>query len=121
MDTIRRGTPLKNVFVDDAKIRLFSEAFGVSIREIARRMGVSHAYLFQVLKGRAISAPRAQRLVEVLGEIARTVPMSPFAFLREAVPGPAQAAGAPMTPVPMAPLPATEVPSAAPLPAIQVA
>jgi len=121
MEAIRRGTPLRNVFVDDAKVRLFSEAFGVSIREIARRMGVSHAYLFQVMKGRAISAPRAQALVEVLGEIAHTVSLSPFAFLRETISATNPASLTPTTPTPTATLPIPAAPTAPPPAASQVA
>ena len=30
-----------------------------------------------------LSAPKAQKLVEILGELARTKPLSPFAFLRQ--------------------------------------
>lgn len=81
MDPIRPGKTLRNVIVDQAKVRLFCEAFGVSIRELARRMDVSHAYLFKAFRASAISAPKAQRLVEVLQDIARSAPLSPFAFL----------------------------------------
>lgn len=84
MDAITRGTPLKSIVVDDAKVRLFLEAFGVSLRELARRMGCDHAYLLRVLgRKQSMSARYATRLVEVLEEIARTNTLAPFAFMRE--------------------------------------
>lgn len=98
MDAITRGTPLKSICVDDAKVRLFLEAFGVSLRELARRMGVDHAYLLRVLRQKQqISTRYATRLVEVLQEIARTNPLSPFAFMRELPIAQAPAAGVPAT------------------------
>ncbi len=103
MDAITRGTPLKSIAVDDLKVRLFLEAFGVSLRELARRMGCDHAYLLRVLrKKQQISTRYATHLVEVLQEIARTIPLSPFVFMRE--------------------LPAAQVPAAAvqmPIPQLQ--
>ncbi len=84
MDAITRGIPLKSICLDDAKVRLFLEAFGVSLRELARRMGCDHAYLLRVLRQKQqISTRYATRLVEVLQEFARTAPLSPFAFMRE--------------------------------------
>jgi transcriptional regulator with XRE-family HTH domain len=84
MDAITRGTPLKSIWIDDDKVRLFLEAFDVSLRELARRMGCDHAYLLRVLrKKQQISTRYATRLVEVLQEIARTNPLAPFAFMRE--------------------------------------
>ncbi len=84
MDAITRGMPLKSIWVDDAKVRLFLEAFGVSLRELARRMGCDHAYLLRVLQRKQqISTRYAARLVEVLQELARTSPIAPFAFMRE--------------------------------------
>ena len=44
---------------------------------------VSLAYVMKILKHSRISAPPTQKRVDVLGEIARTKPLSPFAFLRE--------------------------------------
>jgi transcriptional regulator with XRE-family HTH domain len=102
MDAITRGTPLKSILVDDAKVRLFLEAFGVSLRELARRMGCDHAYLLRVLgRKQSMSARYSTRLVEVLQELARTAPLSPFAFMRElpADQAPATAAPAPMPPL----------------------
>jgi transcriptional regulator with XRE-family HTH domain len=102
MDAITRGTPLKSIFVDDQKVRLFLEAFDVSLRELARRMGCDHAYLLRVLRQKQqISIRYATRLVEVLGEIARTNPLAPFAFMRET---PAAQAPAAAAPVPLAEL-----------------
>jgi hypothetical protein len=87
MDAITRGTPLKSIFVDDLKVRLFLEAFDVSLRELARRMGCDHAYLLRVLgQKQQLSTRYATRLVAVLGEIARTNPLAPFAFMREMPP-----------------------------------
>jgi transcriptional regulator with XRE-family HTH domain len=84
MDAITRGTPLKSIWIDDDKVRLFLEAFDVSLRELARRMGCDHAYLLRVLrKKQQISTRYATRLVEVLQEIARTNTLAPFAFMRE--------------------------------------
>ena len=83
MDRIQRGTPLKSVLLDADKLRLFAEAFGVSLREIARRMEVSNGYVDKILKDRRISAPKAEKLVQVLQQIARKKRLSPFAFLRE--------------------------------------
>ena len=89
MERIIRGKPLKTVFVDGDKVRLFAEAFGVSLREIARRVGCDHAYLHRVLRGKQhISARYAARLVEVLQAIARSEPLAPFAFMREIAPNP---------------------------------
>ena len=51
-------------------------------------MEVSPAYVMKILKHRRISAPRAQKLAEVLGEIPRTRPLSSFPFLRELSGGP---------------------------------
>ena len=96
MDAIARGTPLKSIWIDDDKVRLFLEAFGVSLRELARRMGCDHAYLLRVLrKKQQISTRYAARLVEVLQEIARTNPLAPFAFMREMPAAPATAAAIP--------------------------
>ncbi len=104
MDAITRGTPLKSIWIDDDKVRLFLEAFDVSLRELARRMGCDHAYLLRVLrKKQQISTRYATRLVEVLQELARTTPLSPFAFMRE---------------LPVAQVPAATVPAL--LPQIQV-
>ena len=87
MDAITRGKPLQSIVVDDAKVRLFLEAFGVSLRELARRMGCDHAYLLRILRKRqAISTRYATRLVEVLQELARTQTLAPFAFMREQAP-----------------------------------
>lgn len=84
MDAITRGTPLKSIWIDDDKVRLFLEAFSVSLRELARRMGCDHAYLLRVLrKKQQISTRYATRLIEVLQEIPRTNPLAPFAFMRE--------------------------------------
>ena len=98
MDAITRGTPLKSIWIDDDKVRLFLEAFDVSLRELARRMGCDHAYLLRVLrKKQQISTRYATRLVEVLQEIARTTPLSPFAFMREFPAAQVPAAAGPAT------------------------
>ena len=87
MERISRGKPLKTVVVDGDKIRLFAEAFGVSLREVARRIGCDHAYLLRVIRGKQhISARYATRLVQVLQDIARSEPLAPFAFMREIAP-----------------------------------
>jgi transcriptional regulator with XRE-family HTH domain len=100
MDAITRGTPLKSIWVDDAKVRLFLEAFDVSLRELARRMGCDHAYLLRVLRKRQqISTRYATRLVEVLQDIARTTPLSPFSFMREMAADQVRSAAIP-TPLP---------------------
>ena len=83
MDPITRGKPLKSICVDSAKVRLFAESYGVSIREIARRMGVSNTLLLRILRHEGVSPARAAKLVEVLGEIGRTMPLAPFSFLME--------------------------------------
>ena len=104
MERIIRGKPLKTVFVDGDKVRLFAEAFGVSLREIARRIGCDHAYLLRVTRGKQhISARYATRLVDVLQEIARSEPLAPFAFMQEI---------APMAPAEVHPM--TSPPTAAP-------
>jgi transcriptional regulator with XRE-family HTH domain len=117
MDAITRGTPLKSIAVDDLKVRLFLEAFGVSLRELARRMGCDHAYLLRVLRQKQqISARYATRLVEVLQEIARTNPLSPFAFMRELPAAQAPAAAAPAAAAPAAAAPPTPMPPLQALP-----
>ena len=83
MDPITRGKPLKSICVDDAKVRLFAESYGVSLREIAKRMGVSNTYLLKILRHEGVSPAKAAKLVEVLGEIGRTMPLAPFSFLME--------------------------------------
>ena len=101
MERIIRGKPLKTVFVDGDKVRLFAEAFGVSLREIARRIGCDHAYLLRVIRGKQhISARYATRLVEVLQEIARSEPLAPFAFMREKTPAEVHSIVSPPTQAP---------------------
>ena len=86
--------------MDGDKVRLFAEAFGVSLREIARRIGCDHAYLLRVIRGKQnISARYATRLIEVLQGMARSEPLAPFAFMREI---------APQAPAEVLPMPAPE-------------
>jgi|GEM_PF-3727894 len=83
MDSISRGEPLTNAVVDAEAVRLFSRAYGVSIREIARRMGRSNTYLSLAINhGKRVSAEFATQLVVVLEEIARTRPLAPYAIIR---------------------------------------
>ena len=99
MDPIIRGKPLKSICVDSAKVRLFAESYGVSIREIARRMGVSNTLLLKILRHEGVSPVKAAKLVEVLGEIGRTMPLAPFSFLMEITPAATELRRAPSSEV----------------------
>ena len=83
MGPITRGKPLKSICIDSAKVRLFAESYGVSLREIARRMGVSNSGLQKILSLQGVNPTKAAKLVDVLGEIGRTMPLAPFSFLME--------------------------------------
>lgn len=89
MDAITRGKPIQNVVVDSERVKLFAEAFGVSLRELAKLMGCDHAYLLRILQRKQrISAKYMTRLLESLQELARTRSLAPFAFLLEPSPLP---------------------------------
>ncbi len=91
MDAITRGKPIQSLTLDSGRVKLFAEAFGVSLRELAKFMGCDHAYLLRVLqKKQRISTKYMTKLLDVLQELARSKPLSPFAFLRE-LPSPAAA------------------------------
>ena len=83
MERISRGKPRKPLFIDEAKLLLFAECFGVPLREIAQKLGTSHAAFLSLLKSRRVSAARGARLARVLQEIARTRPLSPSTFVKE--------------------------------------
>ena len=83
MERIRRGKRNTSLFIDEAKLLLFAECFSIPPREIAQKLGMSHAGFLSLLKNRRVSAARGAKLARILQEMARTRPLAPTTFVKE--------------------------------------
>ena len=83
MERVRRGKANTPLFIDEDKLLLFAECFGVPMREIAQKLGMSHAAFMSLLRTRRVSAARAAKLTRVLQAFARTRPLTPTTFVKE--------------------------------------
>ncbi len=83
MDRPRRTKKAAPLFIDEEKLLLFAECFGVSPREIADKLGMTHAAFLMLLRNRRVSPARGAKLATVLQEIARTGTLESKTFVKE--------------------------------------